>query len=141
MITCGERIQPLINLLNERPAKAISGTARVQILQEPGRAARTQSFMWVRVGGPPTRPIRLFDYHPGRSGEIACQLLDGYQGYLHCDGYAGYDKAIQQQLARAGCWTHARYYFVEAQKANGLEPEVYLKMVFTHLRKQTVWKR
>jgi transposase len=38
---------------------------------------------------------------------------------LHCDGYAGYDKAIEQnQLTRVGCWAHARRYFVEAQKAN-----------------------
>jgi transposase len=122
MIICGERIQPLINLLNDQqkdyPVLHCDET-RVQVLQEPGREARAQSFMWVRVGGPPTRPIRLFDYHPGRSGEVACQLLDGYQGYLHCDGYAGYDKAIEQnQLTRVGCWAHARRYFVEAQKAN-----------------------
>lgn len=122
MIACGEQIQPLINLLNDQqkdyPVLHCDET-RVQVLQEPGREARTPSTMWVRVGGPPSRPIRLFDYHPSRSGEVACQLLDGYQGYLHCDGYAGYDKAIEQnQLTRVGCWAHARRYFVEAQKAN-----------------------
>lgn len=37
-------------------------------------------------------PIVLYDYEVGRSGEFAKKFLSGFSGYLHCDGWTGYDK-------------------------------------------------
>jgi len=39
----------------------------VQILKEPDKQASIKSYMWVRVGGPSTQPIRLFHYAPSRA--------------------------------------------------------------------------
>ncbi|MEJ2406124.1 MAG: transposase [Candidatus Thiodiazotropha sp.] len=63
--------------------------ATVQVLKEPGKEARSQSYMWVKVSGPPTQPIRLFQYTDSRIGDVARQLLASYRGYVQTDHYAG----------------------------------------------------
>ena len=56
--------------------------------------------------------INLFDYQATRGGFHAAEYLTGFSGYLHTDGYAGYEKV--QNITRCGCWAHLRRYFVEA---------------------------
>ncbi len=120
MVKAGELVQPLINLMQDQllsyPVMHCDETS-VQILKEPDKAATSKSYMWVRVGGPPTQPIRLFHYAPSRSGEVASALLEGYDGYLQTDDYAGYNAAVAQHgITQLGCWAHARRKFIEAQK-------------------------
>lgn len=69
--------------------------------------------MWLyRTGNDTKHPVVLYDYQPSRSGENACHYLDGFHGYLHTDGYAGYNKL--DGITRCGCWAHLRRKFVEA---------------------------
>ncbi|HBM66175.1 MAG TPA: IS66 family transposase, partial [Pseudomonas sp.] len=69
------------------------------------------------TGGPPDRPVILFDYATSRAQEVPVRLLDGYRGYVMTDDYAGYNAlAAQDGVERLGCWAHARRKFVEAQK-------------------------
>jgi len=121
MIKAGCLLQPLLNLLEDRllayPVMHCDETS-VQILKEPDKAATSKSYMWVRVGGPPTQPIRLFHYASSRRGDVACSLLEGYQGYLQTDDYAGYNAVCaENNITRLGCWAHARRKFIEAKKA------------------------
>lgn len=120
MIRAGELVQPLINLLNDQllsyPVLHCDET-RVQVLKEDGKPATSHSYMWVRVGGPPTQPIRLFHYADSRRGAVAAELLEGYSGYLQTDDYAGYNVVATPTVTQLGCWAHARRKFVEAQKA------------------------
>ncbi|WP_141709294.1 IS66 family transposase, partial [Desulfuribacillus stibiiarsenatis] len=58
------------------------------------------------------QPIILFDYKTTRSGENASEYLKGFKGFLHCDGYSGYNKL--KDVIRCGCWAHLRRKFVEA---------------------------
>jgi hypothetical protein len=69
-------------------------------------------------------PIVLYEYQATRSGEHPMKFLSGFSGYLHADGYSGYnglcvptepDKAPLVKLC--GCWTHFRRKFDEALKA------------------------
>jgi len=54
----------------------------VQVLEGPGRAAQSKSYMWLRVGGaPPNRSI-LFNYEPTRHSDIPKNLLTGFKGVL-----------------------------------------------------------
>ncbi len=123
MMKAGELIQPLINLLEDHllshPVLQCDETT-VQVLNEPGKDPESKSYMWVRVGGPPTQLIRLYHYADSRRGEVAEQLLMGYQGYVQTDDYAGYNGACTKPgITQLGCWAHARRKFVEAQKAAG----------------------
>lgn len=47
--------------------------------------------MWVQTGGPPDKPVILFDYTTSRSQELPTRLLEGYRGYVMTDDYAGYN--------------------------------------------------
>ncbi|MGH8436586.1 MAG: IS66 family transposase [Pseudomonas sp.] len=120
VIQCGEHLQPLLNLMRDTlldsPAIHCDET-RVQVLKEPGRDPSSQSWMWVQTGGPPDRPVILFDYSTSRAQEVPLRLLAGYRGYLMTDDYAGYNAvAAQAGVERLACWAHARRKFVEAQK-------------------------
>ncbi len=121
MIKTGVLVQPLLNLLEDKllayPVMHADETP-VQVLKEPGKKATSKSYMWVRIGGPPTQPIRLFHYADSRRGEVASQLLEGYRGYLQTDDYAGYNAvATEDSITQLGCWAHVRRKFIEAQKA------------------------
>ncbi|WFG03863.1 IS66 family transposase [Pseudomonas putida] len=120
VIQCGEHLQPLLNLMRDRllESRVIHcDETRVQVLKEPDREATSQSWMWVQTGGPPGKPVILFDYSTSRAQEVPSRLLESYCGYLMTDDYAGYNAvAVQPGIERMGCWAHARRKFVEAQK-------------------------
>src|SRR3546814_3438577 len=46
------------------------------------RDPSSHSWMWVQTGGPPGKPVILFDYTTSRAQEVPLRLLDGYRGYL-----------------------------------------------------------
>ena len=120
MKKCGALLQPLINLIHEKmlAQKYLHmDETRVQVLNEPDRAAEAQSFMWVVRSTVPTCAAVLFHYEPSRSGSIPVTLLQDFNGALMVDGYAGYNAVCTQNaITRLGCWAHARRKFVEAQK-------------------------
>jgi transposase len=91
---------------------------RLQVLEEPGRTARQLSWVWVRVTGIGI-PVIRFDYSPSRSGRTAAGLLEGFSGYLQCDGLGSYEAAAAavDGIVLVGCWTHARRKFDAAIKA------------------------
>ncbi len=91
----------------------------LQVLKEPGRAAESQSYMWLYRTGCVGPPIVLFEYQPSRAGENPQRFLEGFKGYLHVDGYAGYHDIPNVTLC--GCWAHLRRKFDEALK--GLPPK------------------
>lgn len=120
MQKCGALLQPLINVIHEQmlAQKYLHmDETRVQVLNEPGRAAEAQSFMWVMRSTIPNCAAVLYHYEPGRSGSIPATLLQDFNGALMVDGYAGYNAVCDKNaLTRLGCWAHARRKFIEAQK-------------------------
>jgi len=94
----------------------------VQVLDEPGRSSTGKSYMWLFRGGPPGKPVLLYQYHPSRSGDVAKKFLEGYRGCVQTDGYAGYDFLDEVPgVMHAGCWAHARRKFMEVIQAQGKE--------------------
>ena len=92
----------------------------VQVLDEPGRSNGSKSYMWIFRGGPPGKPVLIYQYHPSRSGEVAKKFLGGYRGYVQTDGYTGYDYLDEQPgVVHVGCWAHARRKFMEVIQAQG----------------------
>lgn len=85
----------------------------VQVLKEEGKASTAKSYMWLYcTGNDGLPPIVLYEYKTSRSGENARAFLDGFHGFLHTDGYAGYNRL--PGVTRCGCWAHLRRKFVEA---------------------------
>ena len=57
----------------------------------------------------------LYEYQPDRRKERPRVFLDGFSGYLHTDGYAGYH-ALPGNIRIVGCFAHARRKFDDALK-------------------------
>ena len=85
----------------------------VQVLKEEGKKPQTKSYMWLyRTGDDDKPPVILYDYQPSRNGDLAVVFLKDFKGFVHSDGYSGYNKLTG--ITRCGCWAHLRRKFIEA---------------------------
>jgi transposase len=73
-----------------------------------------------------TAPAAFYRYSPDRRAEHAEALLGNCRGFLHADGYAGFNslfaddpKSGQPRLTEVACWAHARRYIYEVYESNG----------------------
>ena len=120
-IAVGRLLQPLHNLARDRllesPVIHMDETP-VQVLKGTGKSPTSENYMWVQTGGPPDKPVVIYDYDPSRGGDVPLRLLEGWQGYLMTDGYAGYSPLAKREgIERLGCMAHARRGFTDAIKA------------------------
>lgn len=120
VIGAGNLLQPLHNLMRDTlldgPFMHMDETV-VQVLKEKGKSPTSNSYMWVQAGGPPDKPVVIYDYDPSRGGAVPTRLLLGYQGYLMTDGYDGYNALAKTDgIEHLVCWAHVRRKFVEATR-------------------------
>ena len=131
VIKCADLLKPLYRLLHDRIVEgdvASADETRDQVLNEPNREAHKKSYMWCFSGGPPKEIAYLYKYSIERSSDIPFIFLEDFEGYLHADGYAGYDALVKKALAQnnknislVGCWYHVRRKFIEAEKVSEKE--------------------
>ncbi|HLJ91616.1 MAG TPA: IS66 family transposase [Gemmataceae bacterium] len=84
----------------------------LQVLKEAGRAAQTDSYLWLYRSGRDGPPIVLFEYQSTRAAQHPRAFLKEFTGFLHVDGYVGYEGL--PGITLVGCWAHARRKFAEA---------------------------
>ena len=85
----------------------------VQVLNEPGKAATSKSYMWVYSSIKESqRPVRIFEYRPDRSAANPQNFLKGFKGTIITDGYQGYSHI--DNVSNAYCWAHVRRKFFDA---------------------------
>jgi transposase len=90
----------------------------VQVLKEPGRKAKTKSYMWLyRTAECTEQKIVLYEYKQTRGAINPKAFLSGWSGYLCCDGYSGYHN-LPDGIVAVGCWAHARSKWAKAVKIN-----------------------
>ena len=117
-----EKLTPLFdlmkNIIKSGPVIQMDETT-VQVMGEEGRSDTQKSYMWLARGGPPDKPVVLYEYHPTRAAYNARDFLEGYSGFLQTDGYEGYDAVVRELsgITHVGCFAHARRKFFEASKA------------------------
>jgi transposase len=121
MIYCSERwLEPLYELMKSlmKGEDILHADETVlQVLREPGRASRTNSYMWLYMTGIfAAISAVLYEYQETRSSSHPKKFLDEFSGYLHCDGYSGYH-TLPIDITIVGCWAHARRKFDEAVKS------------------------
>lgn len=69
---------------------------------DPGRGKTKKGYFWAltrddRGWNGPEPPGVAFTYTPGRSGKHAVAILQGFEGILQVDGYAGYNLCLIQR--------------------------------------------
>lgn len=145
MIRAGQLLQPLVEQMQQIIRGydiAYADETPVQVLKEKGRPAMRQSTMWYFAGGNTEQRCVIYQYDPTRAGVVAREFLDGFSGYLHCDGYSGYEQLFtKHNLAHVACWAHARRKFVEVIKSSKQPSGVAVMVVdliakLYHLEKQ-----
>lgn len=103
----------------------------LEVLSEPHRPATSKSYMWVAsTSACDVKPIALYHYTETRAAYQARIFLGNYQGYIHVDGYAGYDSLLKEtkdgpamNIILIACMAHVRRKYKEALKA--VKPEDY----------------
>ena len=128
IIDGSKHFQPMYNLMQDVFRDydiGHSDETGIQVLNEPERTAQNKSWLWLRRGGPPDKPVVLVDYSPSRSGQIAGTLLEDFRGYLICDAYSGYKPSIKANgLLPVYCNDHARRRFTDIIKSVGKDHDV-----------------
>ncbi len=101
----------------KQSSKLFMDETRAPVL-DPGRGRTKTGYFWALArddgawnGDDP--PGVAFTYAPGRSGQYADDILQGFSGILQVDGYAGYNRLIRPDrkegpIQLAYCWAHAR---------------------------------
>jgi transposase len=97
---------------------------------DPGRGRTKTGYLWAvlrddRGHGGADPPIVVYHYAPGRSGEHAERMLEGFEGVLQVDGYGGYHRLARAErkggapLRLAWCWSHGRREIIAATPKAG----------------------
>jgi transposase len=92
----------------------------VQVMNENDRENTQKSYMWLARGGPPGKPVVLYEYRETRAASHIHSFLEGFTGFLQTDGYEGYSCALKSHpaITHVGCFAHARRKFFEASKVS-----------------------
>jgi len=110
-------VEPLYERMAERVRKShvVATDDTVLPMLSPGQTQPAR--MWVYVGDE-TNPYNVFDFTLNRSREGPKEFLKDYTQVLLADAYGGYNGVVAgNAITRAGCWSHARRKFVEAEKS------------------------
>jgi transposase len=98
---------------------------------DPGRGKTKTGRLWVlvrdeRPWAGPAPPAVSYLYSPDRKGEHARTLLEACQGFLHADGYAGFDRLYEPatttgeaRLVEVACWAHGRRKLFDVHATTG----------------------
>lgn len=97
---------------------------------DPGRGKTKTGYLWAVLrddrgwnGSAP--PGVVFHYRPGRKGEYAAEILNGFNGTIQVDAYGGYshlatpDRVGGDPLKLAFCWAHGRRKLIKATPKSG----------------------
>ena len=91
---------------------------------------RRTAYAWLYLGDA-ANPYTLFDFTAGRGEEHPAAFLSGYSGFVHADGYAGYNAVHGSGARHLGCWAHVRRKFVEARTNNAAKASAALAYIRT----------
>lgn len=121
VIRSAELLKPMMKIIHQGILNydiAYSDETTVQVLKDPNKGVQSKKYMWLFAGGLPNKFAYYYHYHHSRTHDIALNFFAGYIGYIHCDGFLGYDvlAAKSSDIKLSGCMYHARRKFVEIVK-------------------------
>lgn len=115
--TCAEKyLKPVYDRLHEyllQQSVIHADETTCQVLKEDDKAPESKSYIWLYTSGAfEDHRIVIYEYQPSRGGYHALKFLAEFHGFLHTDGFSGYNRL--QDITRCGCWAHLRRYMFEA---------------------------
>lgn len=138
MIKCADSLQILYDRLRQtllQQAVIMADETTLKVIGED----KSTCYMWLYCSGTDSPNansdipnIVLYDYQNSRAGQCAVDFLQGYNHYLQCDGYPGYQHT---QAELVGCWAHARRKFIEAKQAQPKGKTGKADVALSHIQK------
>jgi transposase len=114
-MACARLLTPLYELMCRRVRASFAlhtDDTPIRLLK-PRRTA----YAWAYVGDL-ANPYTVFDLSPGHQQEFPEKFLAGYRGFIHADGYSGYNPLYAAGASHVGCWMHVRRGFFEAKDSD-----------------------
>ena len=129
----GALIAPVVDHMAEQ---LLMGSTRLYVdettapVLDPGRGKTKTGYLWAvlrddRGWNGPAPPGVVFHYRPGRKGEYAAEILNGFNGTIQVDAYGGYTHLATLRrpggdpLRLAFCWAHGRRKLIKAKPQKG----------------------
>jgi transposase len=91
----------------------------------PGTGKTATARLWAygrdeRPWGGDARPASWYRFSPDRKGQHPKDHLSGYRGWMHADGYAGFEDIYRSSdIHEVACMAHVRRKFVDVHRAQG----------------------
>lgn len=86
----------------------------VKVLDRDKKGTTHKGYYWVYFNT--LNKLVIFKYEPGRDGQCPKDMLRGYKGHIHVDGYSAYTQfESTDDITVSNCWAHARRKFYDAQ--------------------------
>lgn len=107
------------------------------------QSKKSTTYYWLfSTGKHSPQPIVYYHHAESRAGTVPKEFLSGFKGYLHCDGYTGYNSVMDVKLVY--CLAHARRKFFEAIPKNSQAEQtpaiVVVKMLDIWFELERKWK-
>ena len=131
--------------VDELVAQPVLKQMRAELLEEPilhadetpvvlrveGQKANKKGWVWGWRNEPGERPSKvLIEFHQGRDKQVPAGFLGSWAETLLTDGLGTYNPICEANgITRAGCWAHARRYFLEALEGGAKGAAPILRMV------------
>ena len=119
---CGVALQPLVDALRTHLLghSVLHADETPVAVLAPGLGRTHRAYLWAYRNGPhTTAPAVVFDFQMSRAGKHAQGFLQGYQGALMVDDYAGYKALFAAgSITELACLAHVRRKFFELHAAN-----------------------
>ena len=91
----------------------------------PGTGKTATARLWAygrdeRPWGSGVLPASWYQFSPDRKGQHPKDHLAGYRGWMHADGYAGFEDLYRSgDIREVACMAHVRRKFVDVHRAQG----------------------
>ena len=122
IISSAAQLMPLYNLMIDSLIHydiASMDATTIQVLDEPGRAASTKSYMYCFRGGGEHDKVILYDYNDTDHQNFVANWFEGFSGIIHSDADSFFNKLYQQEdVDSALCHAHARRKFEAIAKTS-----------------------
>jgi transposase len=128
---CRRVLTPIVEVMKREllsSGKIHTDDTTVPVLDKDRQTTKT-GYLWAYCGDEDHEHI-VFDYTPSHSRAGPVAFLEGFQGYLQADAYAGYGEIYAGgKVIEVGCWAHARRKFFEAQSSDGRRSHIVLGFI------------
>ena len=144
VVRCGMALQPLYKAMVSLILKGENIFIDESPVKLQAKGQCKTAYMWVIVGGNSSNPAyRVYDFRPDRCHDHVIDILQGYQGNLHSDKYAAYQRLAEKKVITwCPCWVHVRRKFFEADSGDlPFRNWVLRKIRYLFMLERVAWAR